>query len=153
MSEEITTPVAPVTTTKVTTKKIEGYLETIGRRKTATARVRLSDAKKTNFIINGQEGLSKYFPTTELVKILQSPFEKAKIERAFQVSVVVNGGGLHAQAEAIRHGITRALVLLDAENLRSPLKKEGFLKRDPRKKERKKPGFKKARKRAQWSKR
>lgn len=134
-------------------KKIDGYLEAVGRRKTATAQVRIHDAKKMKFTINGEEGISKRFPTEELASIIKSPFEASKLDRQFEVSVLVSGGGVHAQAEAIRHGIARALTKLDAETLRSPMKKAGFLKRDPRKKERKKPGLRKARKRAQWSKR
>jgi small subunit ribosomal protein S9 len=133
--------------------KIEGYLQAIGRRKTATAQVRVSDASKMKFTVNGKEGLSEYFTTDDMIKIVNDPFTKLKLDRKFEVSVVVRGGGLHAQAEAVRHGIARCFVKLSAEALRSPLKKEGFLKRDPRKKERKKPGLRKARKSAQWSKR
>lgn len=140
------------TTTKITDKKIDGYIETIGRRKTATATVRLSDAKKFEFKVNGKEGLSNYFKTEELVKDVQAPFTNGGIERTFAISAVVNGGGVASQAEAIRHGIARALVELDPE-LRPTLKKLGHLKRDPRRKERKKPGLLKARKRPQWSKR
>ncbi len=150
MSEtETTIQEAPVI---MTDKKIDGYIRTIGRRKTATAVVRVSDAKKMNFIVNGKEGLSSFFTVAELIKVVQSPFTKSKIERTFEVSAVVNGGGMVSQAEAIRHGITRALVELDP-SLRPVLKKLGYLKRDPRRKERKKPGLKKARKAPAWSKR
>ncbi|MCD8494636.1 MAG: 30S ribosomal protein S9 [Candidatus Pacebacteria bacterium] len=133
--------------------KIDGYIKAVGRRKTATAQVRISDAKKTSFVVNGKEGLSAYFPTEEHVKVVQEPFTKAKITGNYAVTVVVRGGGIHAQAEAIRHGLARCFVKLSEETLRSPLKKQGLLKRDPRKKERKKPGLRKARKSAQWSKR
>lgn len=151
MSEvEATTQEAPAVV--ITDKKIDGYIQTIGRRKNATAVVRLSDAKKMNFVINGKEGLSNYFSVEEFIKVVQGPFTNGKIDRMFDISVVVNGGGMSAQAEAIRHGITRALVELDPA-MRSTLKKLGYLKRDPRRKERKKPGLRKARKAAQWSKR
>ena len=133
--------------------KIEGYLSAVGRRKTATAQVRISDAKTTTFTINGKEGASEYFPTDDLIKVINEPFTKTKIDRNFKVTVVVKGSGIHSQAEAIRHGISRCLVKLSEETLRSPLKKAGLLKRDPRRKERKKPGLRKARKSAQWSKR
>lgn len=154
MSEEATTTVEMTTPAPAElTKKIDGYVEAIGRRKTATAQVRVSDAKKMKFIINGEEGISKYFPTEELAKILRAPFDAINTDRQFEVSVIVSGGGTHAQAEAIRHGISRALVKLDETAVRPTLKRAKFLKRDPRKKERKKPGLRKARKRAQWSKR
>lgn len=133
--------------------KIDGYLSAVGRRKTATAQVRISDAKTTTFNINGVEGASEYFPTDELVKVINEPFTKTKIDRNFKVTVIVRGSGVHSQAEAIRHGISRCLIKLSVESLRSPLKKAGLLKRDPRKKERKKFGLRKARKSAQWSKR
>lgn len=148
MSEETTTP----TTTKITDKKIDGYIQTIGRRKTSTAVVRVADAKKTSFTVNGREGLSNYFATDELVKTVQEAFTKGKVDRNFAITAVVKGGGVASQAEAIRHGIARALVELDP-NMRPILKKLGHLKRDPRQKERKKPGLRKARKAPQWSKR
>lgn len=137
-------------TTK-TTKK-EKYFETVGRRKTSTARVRFTEASKNTFEINGIK-LSEYFPTNELQEIVKSDaFDKAKIETKFKVTALVNGGGIHSQAEAVRHGIARALLLVDIE-LKKPLKKAGFLKRDPRMKERKKFGLKKARRAPQWNKR
>ena len=132
--------------------KIDGYIQSVGRRKTATARIRMFDAKKMSIIVNDKK-VSEYFPTEELVKIVHEPFTKTKIDDQFEITVIVRGGGIHAQAEAIRHGIARALTALSEEQLRSPLKKQGLLKRDPRKKERKKPGLRKARKSAQWSKR
>lgn len=153
MSEETTTIEVAENTLVKELPKITGYIKAVGRRKTATAQVRISDAKKMSFTINGKEGLSEYFPTDELTKIVTDPFTKLKLDRKFDVSVIVRGSGLHSQAEAIRHGIARCLVELDAEQLRTILKKAKFLKRDPRKKERKKPGLRKARKAAQWSKR
>ena len=85
-------------------------------------------------------------------KIIQDPFSKLKLTEKFRVSVKVSGGGLHSQAEAIRHGLARVLIIWNAE-LRGKLKKAGFLKRDPRMKERRKFGLKKARKSPKWSKR
>ncbi len=147
--ETITVQEAPVV---ITDKKIEGYIQTIGRRKNATAVVRMSDAKKMNFVINGKEGLSNYFSVEELIKVVQEPFTKGNIERNFEFSIMVSGGGISAQAGAVRHGIARAILELDPA-MRTTLKKLGHLKRDPRRKERKKPGLKKARKSPAWSKR
>ncbi len=127
------------------------YIETIGRRKTSTARIRITPSNKSVITINGKE-LKKYFVTDELSKIINDPFSKTKTLPKFEISVKVLGGGIHSQAEAVRHGITRALVEIN-EELRSKLKKLGFLKRDPRAKERRKFGLKKARKAPQWSKR
>ncbi len=130
-----------------TTKK--QYTETIGRRKTATARVRISEASKASYVINDKD-LATYFPTEELQKIVTDPFKIA--DKAYAVSVHVKGSGIHSQAEAVRHGLARALVVED-ESDKTKLKQEGFLKRDPRSKERRKFGLKKARKAPQWSKR
>lgn len=125
------------------------YTETIGRRKTATARVRISEASKASYLINDKD-LATYFPTEELQKIVTDPF--AITEKAYAVSVHVKGSGIHSQAEAVRHGLARALVVEDEAD-KTKLKQEGFLKRDPRSKERRKFGLKKARKAPQWSKR
>ena len=127
------------------------YIEAIGRRKTSTARVRLTPASKGSIIINDRDP-KEYFPTGELTKILYDVFTQAKPEKDFEVTVKVSGGGIHSQAEAIRHGMARALVAFD-EAFHAVVKKEGFLKRDPRAKERRKFGLKKARKAPQWSKR
>ena len=127
------------------------YIETIGRRKTATARIRMAPSSKSSFIVNEKE-MHDYFPTSELRTIVESSFTKGNLANKYAITVKVVGSGIHSQAEAIRHGITRALVKED-ESLRSQLKKLGFLKRDPRKKERKKFGLKKARKAPTWSKR
>lgn len=132
-------------------KKKKNYIEAVGRRKTATARVRITEASKGGYEINGKE-LSVYFPTAELQKIITEAFVKAEHASAFTVTAKVSGGGIHAQAEAVRHGISRALVS-DAEDLKPKLKRAGYLKRDPRVKERRKFGLKKARKAPQWSKR
>lgn len=127
------------------------YIEAIGRRKTATARVRLTPANKMAFTINGKE-IKVYFPTKDLEQTVRSVFTLTEPEKDFDVTVKVNGGGIHAQAEAVRHGIARALVTFD-ETYKGKVKKEGFLKRDARAKERRKFGLKKARKAPQWSKR
>jgi small subunit ribosomal protein S9 len=140
--------------TKTETKKIEKrtkFTGAVGRRKTSTASVRITPAKENAIIVNGKE-YTVYFPTEEMKALLNEPFVKAKIQQKFAVSVVAKGGGIHSQAEAVRHGISRALIGYDSE-LRKRLKKEGLLKRDPRAKERRKFGLKKARKSAQWSKR
>lgn len=127
------------------------YIETVGRRKTAVARVRITPASKMTYVINGKD-LTTYFPTTELQNIATEALSKSKIAAKFKISVVVKGGGISGQADAMRHGISRGLIEYDAE-LRKRLKKLGFLKRDPRAKERRKFGLKKARKAPQWSKR
>ncbi|MES2007113.1 MAG: 30S ribosomal protein S9 [Patescibacteria group bacterium] len=133
------------------TKTTEKYIETIGRRKTATARVRITPGTRTSVTINGKD-VNEYFSTEKLRTVALEAFLKAALGTQFAATVVVHGGGINGQAEAVRHAISRALVEYDA-NLRTPLKREGFLKRDPRAKERRKYGLKKARKRAQWSKR
>ncbi len=125
------------------------YIEAVGRRKTASARVRIVPAAKQSVIVNGKQA-DAYFAVPELVHVALSPLKVAGEQLA--VTVVVRGGGISAQAAAVRHGIARAIEEGNKE-LRSELKKSGFLKRDPRAKERRKPGLKKARKSPQWSKR
>ena len=127
------------------------YIEAVGRRKTAVARVRLFENKKEVFTINERD-YTEFFPIKTLQKVVREALEDIDIDKTFLVSVHVRGGGIASQAEAIRLGISRALVKLDLAH-RAKLKKAGFLKRDPRMKERKKFGLKKARKAAQWSKR
>lgn len=130
-------------------KETEKYIETVGRRKTATARVRLTVAVKQSVVVNGKS-LAEYFKTKELQESVLDALGKAK--EIFSVAAQVNGGGITGQAEAVRHGIARALVA-NNEELRKKLKRAGYLKRDPRMKERRKFGLKKARKSPQWSKR
>lgn len=134
------------------TESKERYIEGIGRRKTATARVRITPAKKTEITINGKS-LADYFPHEGLHQTIQNVLatEEAGIGD-YIISAKVVGGGTTAQAEAIRLGIARALVLEKADR-RIPLKREGYLKRDSRSVERKKFGLKKARKAPTWSKR
>lgn len=127
------------------------YFEGVGRRKTAVARVRITPSTKSSFLINNRE-VAAYFPTQSLQLIATDALNKPKVAAKFKISALLSGGGIHSQAEALRHGISRALIDYDQE-LRKPLKKLHFLKRDPRAKERRKFGLKKARKSAQWSKR
>ncbi len=127
------------------------FTETIGRRKTASARVRAIPASKTKIVVNGKP-LEEYTKLPVLQGVIKSPLTAIEDAQAFDITVVVNGGGIRAQAEAIRHGISRLLVEKNTD-VRPTLKKLGYLKRDPRKKERKKPGLLKARKSPQWSKR
>ncbi len=129
----------------------ERYIEAVGRRKTAIARVRITPSAKASFHVN-DENLEEYFGTKELRASAMNPITEAKLTTKFKVTAMVKGGGITGQAEAIRHGVARALVEHDAE-LRKNMKKLGFLKRDPRAKERRKFGLKKARKAPQWSKR
>tara|TARA_B100000745_G_scaffold292473_1_gene233342 strand:+ start:2251 stop:2634 length:384 start_codon:yes stop_codon:yes gene_type:complete len=123
------------------------YIEAVGRRKTATARVRITPASKTTIVVN-EKSVEAYFPTAQLQNIVREALEGV----TFSVSAHVTGGGVPAQAEAIRHGIARALVK-DDDTRRKDLKAAGFLKRDPRMKERKKFGLRSARRAPQWSKR
>ena len=153
-TKEITTKEEEITVTEkapAVKKTAARYIEAVGRRKTSTARVRITEASKGSLVINGKD-LATYFPTLELQKIVNEAIEKSKVAGKFMVTVVVRGGGIHSQAEALRHGLSRTLVKFD-EEIRKPLKKLGFLKRDPRMKERRKFGLKKARKAPQWSKR
>lgn len=127
------------------------YIEAVGRRKTAIARVRITPATKTSFTVNDKD-VKEYFVTEELQMIAQEAVSKSEVGEKFLVSVHVLGGGIHAQAEAVRHGLSRTLVERD-EQVKNTLKKLGFLKRDSRQVERKKFGLKKARKAPTWSKR
>jgi small subunit ribosomal protein S9 len=121
-----------------------------GRRKTSVARVTLSPG-------DGQITVNKkpadvYFPRETLRMVIRQPIEIAGITGKYNITAIVTGGGLSGQAGAVKHGITRAIVDMNSD-FRSRLKKEGFLTRDPREKERKKYGQKGARKRFQFSKR
>ncbi len=127
------------------------YIEAVGRRKTASARVRLTEASKQSVIVNDKE-LADYFPLINLQRTALASLTHAAMPHKFKITVKVAGGGISSQAEAIRLGISRAIIDIDGQ-LRTKLKTEGFLKRDPRAKERRKFGLKKARKAPQWSKR
>ena len=130
-------------------KKITQYQGT-GRRKDAIARVRLIPGKGQ--ILVNRKPLEEYFPQEIQRIIIKQPLEITKIGDKFDIFALVNGGGDSGQAEALRHGICRALIQTD-ESYRPILKKAGLLTRDPRMKERKKYGQKGARKRFQWTKR
>ncbi len=119
------------------------YIPTVGRRKRAVARVRLSPGSG-NIVVNGTERVGD--------PIIMQPLTLIGAEKKYDVSVKVIGGGIAGQREAIRHGIARALVKADQAN-RLALKKAGLLTRDAREKERKKPGLKRARRAPQWQKR
>ena len=121
-----------------------------GRRKTATARTRIY-AGSGGITVNGRS-FEDYFPRKTLQMIIRQPLVLAKLADKFDIRINVAGGGVTGQAEAVRHGISRALCTLDPE-LRGVLKKAGLLTRDSREKERKKYGRKKARRSPQWSKR
>ena len=127
------------------------YYQGTGRRKTAVARVRLFPGNG-EFVVNGKQ-IGEYFGARDLFqKELVRPLELTGNAASFNVLVKVRGGGVAGQVGAVRHGIARALLDLNAE-LRPTLKKAGLLTRDPRVKERKKPGLKRARKRPQYTKR
>jgi small subunit ribosomal protein S9 len=125
-------------------------INAIGRRKAAVARVYLSDGKG-KITVNGRD-YKEYFGAETLQYVITQPLVLLNVAEKYDVVVNLEGGGVKGQAEALRLGITRALVLLDEEN-RKALKANGFLTRDPREVERKKPGRPKARKRFQFSKR
>lgn len=127
------------------------YIEAIGRRKEAVARVRLHHGGSGKLSIN-ERPLESYLPVAILQQIVLSPFEQTGTQGVFDVTVKVDGGGIHGQADAVRLGISRALVDFNPE-YRTSLKKLGFLSRDARVRERKKFGRKSARRSPQWSKR
>ncbi|MBL7053319.1 MAG: 30S ribosomal protein S9 [Candidatus Portnoybacteria bacterium] len=142
---------------KVPAKKVKRqYYEAIGRRKTSTARVRLFTCKpfedeKGKITVNDKD-YTDFFTTFDLREIVLGPLKRMKSINRFEATIKVNGGGIKGQAEAIRHGLSRAFVKFNPDFLKK-LKRAGFLTRDSRKKERKKPGLKKARKASQWKKR
>ena len=122
----------------------------VGRRKEAIARVRLIPGAGT-LTVNGRE-FAEYFPNKLHQQLITDPFKVLDLQGSYDVIARISGGGPSGQAGALRHGISRALLEADP-NLRGELKRRGFLTRDPRVKERKKAGLKKARKRPQFSKR
>lgn len=127
------------------------YIYAVGRRKSATAQVRIYKKGEGEITIN-EKKLQDYFKTTNLQNIIYAPFKLVGQGEKLKVWAKVVGGGKVGQAEAIRHGISRALLEINP-NFRKPLRKQGFLTRDSRVKERKKPGLKRARRAPQWSKR
>ena len=138
----------PRTKAKVTKTR---YVEGIGRRKEATARVRLFKGTG-RFLINSQKAENYFSDIFAAKNWMLAPLTLVKMEDRFDISVKVKGGGKRAQIDAVKLGIARALVKID-ESLRPTLRKAGFLTRDPREKERKKYGLKRARRAPQWSKR
>jgi len=132
------------------------YYEAVGRRKRSTARVRLFtcspfEDEQGKVLVNDKSYID-FFPTSRLQQIVISPLKKMKSINRFEVTIKVVGGGILGQAEAIRHGLARTLVKFNPD-FSKKLKRAGYLRRDPREKERKKPGLKKARRAPQWSKR
>ena len=127
------------------------FITAVGRRKTAIATVRIAPADKNSVRVNGKT-VKEYFKTDERAKVAEEALAKAESAEHYTVVAHVEGGGVAAQADALRHAISRALVKAEP-NTRKVLKAAHFLKRDPRAKERKKPGLVKARKAKQWSKR
>lgn len=127
------------------------FTSAIGRRKTSTARVRLYKGDDGLIIVNGMAA-NKYFAEEELFSIINQPLKLSGLVKDFNISINIAGGGKKGQAEAVRHGIARALLEINPE-LRASFKVKGWIMRDARKKERKKPGLKKARRAPQWAKR
>lgn len=132
-------------------KKKQEYLYAVGKRKTSIALSRVYK-KGTGKITVNDKKLEEYFPTSEDQEVIKSALKLIGQDNKLDISVKVFGGGVSSQAQACRHGISKALIQLNP-NFRKPLKKAGYLKRDARKKERKKPGLKRARRAPQWKKR
>ncbi len=139
---------------------VEKYFGAVGRRKSATARTRLYTKKSTDIqkdenraliTVNGKS-YTEYFPLSRLQSVVEAPLKKLKSINRFKASSVVSGGGLSAQADAVKFSLSRALVLFD-QNFSKKLRRSGYLTSDSRIKERRKYGLKKARKSPQWSKR
>jgi small subunit ribosomal protein S9 len=122
----------------------------LGRRKAAVARIYMQEGNGS-IVVNNKD-YKAYFPETRLQYVVEQPLKTIEVEGKFDIKVNLDGGGFKGQAEALRLAIARALVIVDEEN-KPALRKAGYLTRDPREVERKKPGQKKARKRFQFSKR
>lgn len=137
--------------TQKSVPKPHRYIEGIGRRKTAIARVRIFTQGEKGILVN-EKPYQNYFPTLELQQVVLAALQKMKAADKFRISAKIKGGGIHAQAEALRHGISRTLVKFNPD-FRKRLRKVGYLTRDPRMRERKKFGLKRARRAPQWSKR
>ncbi|MEK7453079.1 MAG: 30S ribosomal protein S9 [Patescibacteria group bacterium] len=150
MIEDTKTIVDKTVEDEIVVIKSDRYYEAVGRRKTATARARIF-TKGTGIVVNGKD-LKKYFVSPVLSDLIEAPLKKMKSLEKFKISIKVEGGGIRGQAEAVRHAISRALVVFNAD-FKKRLKRSGFLTRDPRAVERKKYGLKKARKSPRWSKR
>lgn len=134
-------------------KESATYFYAVGKRKTSIAEVRIypTDKSVEEMTVNGRK-MDEYFTISRLRDLIKAPLTVAGQDKKFDVTAKVYGGGISSQSEAIRLGISRALVKFDGE-LKKPLRDRGFMTRDARKVERKKPGFKKARRSPQWAKR
>lgn len=126
------------------------YFYAIGKRKSSAARVRLYDNGKGEMMVNDKPLESYFFG--DLIARTKAPLKLVDLTKRFDLSAEVEGGGISSQADAVRHGIARALTVFDS-SLRTALKRAGYLTRDSRAKERKKPGLRRARRAPQWSKR
>ncbi len=142
---------AVVVDEKIAEDKKSGYLYAVCRRKEAIATVKLHKNGKGKIIVNGKL-YSEYFPTGDMEQIVSGPLKSVGQADKVDIEAKTFGGGLRGQAEAVRLGISRALVQLNV-NFKKNLRKAGYLTRDPRVKERKKPGLKRARRAPQWQKR
>jgi len=137
--------------TKTKETKAQKYVYAVGKRKTSIAQVRLFEDGKGEITINDKP-INQYFKEKSHVETLLTPLKLVNMDKLVNLTVKVRGGGTNSQSEAIRHAIARALNELNAD-FRKTLKVAGFLKRDARIKERKKPGLKRARRAPQWQKR
>ncbi len=135
-----------------TTSTTANYIPAVGRRKTAVARVRLFPEGEGNFTINGKDAKTYFGGRDTLLAAIRQPLQILEMDNRYTITVKVVGGGVSGQAGAIRHAVARALLKVD-EEVRPTLRKNGFLTRDPRVKERKKYGLKRARKAPQYTKR
>ncbi|MBI2439164.1 MAG: 30S ribosomal protein S9 [Candidatus Moranbacteria bacterium] len=155
-TKKVTTKKATTTKTAVAKKKEavkdDRYVYAVGRRKTAVAQVRLYAVSQAETMMVNNRTVREYFGTLALETVALSPLKACGLEEAFKATVLVRGGGLNGQADAIKLGVARALLKHDVL-LRPTLKAQGFLTRDARAVERKKPGLKKARRAPQWAKR
>ncbi len=142
---------APVVRPKVVRNIKRTYIFAVGRRKEAVARVRWHLGSTESMTVNGRP-MAEYFPTKDLQSLVVDPLVITEQEAKGAVTAKVNGGGIQGQAESVRLGIARALVKMDPD-FRLTLKRAGYLRRDPRAKERKKYGLKRARRAPQWQKR
>lgn len=143
--------IAPRITADKSIKPKGEYVQTLGRRKSAIARLRLKRGGNGQIIINNKD-FKQYFPFPLWQEVMTAPLQLVGLDKNVDLSVKVSGGGLPAQAEAIRLALARALII-DNVDCRPTLRKMGYLTRDPREKERKKPGLKRARRAPQWQKR
>lgn len=152
MAEEIkkVRPVKKADSPVASTSENDSIIRAVGRRKEAVARVRLTPG--TGVITINEKPHTTYFKPLDIQEAVVNPLTLVDMRKKLDVSAKVEGGGFRGQAEAVRHGIARALIVLDPE-LKKTLRSAGFITRDPRVKERKKPGLKRARRAPQWQKR